>query len=424
MPDGGSRCVAGGMRLLRFPRLKRYGLAAVLNDRFQLLRQAVGRPAVVGTVLGALSLIFLVSDSGPRPGDPSRPVPDVQFLPPVSSQSTIAPATATGTPPKRGGLGVRYGVIVQSPESPSGAAYAEGLGVRWFLNEGHSPALNIGSSRKVPIIKEIKPATYLSREQMAQLLQDHPGVDIVLGNEPNVGAQGNSTGAQYAEAFHYYNDLLKGEGGLDPSRRLVAGNTLNWEFTCLRRAEGIPESHGCAWDYSGREFVTEFRATYKLKFGTEPPVEVWGIHSYPVNWKKLPTTDSGIAIEQIAAMRRYLDSSLTHTGTPIWVTEFGLHWGFNCGNPCLVEKRGLLAPGPGSEYREAEVLDYMDEMIDWLESRAAEDRIEKWFLYAAYVALGEGDTQVNQGLTLYQGPDPSHGLSAIGELYKRRAAAQ
>ena len=317
---------------------------------------------------------------------------------------------------------MRYGVIVQSPESPQATRYAEGLGVRWFLNEGRSPALNIGSSRKVPIIKEIRPGTYLSREQMAQLLQDHPGVDIVLGNEPNVGAQGNSTGKEYAEAFHYYNGLLKGETGLDPSRRLVTGNTLNWEFTCLRRAEGIPESHGCTWDYSGREFITEFRNAYKLRFGTEPPVEVWGVHAYPINWKKLPTTDSRTAIEQIEAMRKYLDSSPDHRGAPIWVTEFGVHWGFGCGNPCFVEKNGLPVPGPGANYQEAEVLAFMNDMLDWLESRAEEDRIEKWFLYAAYVALGQPDPQVNQGLTLYAGPDQSHGLSAAGQLYKRRAA--
>jgi hypothetical protein len=279
-----------------------------------------------------------------------------------------------------------------------------------------------GSARKVPIIKEIRPGAYLSREQLAQLLQDHPGVDLVLGNEPNVGAQGNSTGKEYAEAFHYYNGLLKGETGLDPTRRLVAGNTLNWDFTCLRSAEGIPEPHGCTWDYSGREFVNEFRAAYSLRFGTEPPVEVWGVHAYPINWKVLPTTDSRTAIEQIAAMRRYLDSSPDHKGVPMWVTEFGVHWGFGCGSPCLVEKDGLPMPGPGAEYHEAKVLAFEDEMLDWLESRAEEDRIEKWFIYAAYVALGEADPQVNQGLTLYQGPNESDGLSAAGQLYRRRAA--
>jgi hypothetical protein len=338
--------------------------------------------------------------------------------------ANAALVTATATPQKGGGFGLRYGVIVQSPESPQATRYAEGLGVRWFLNEGRSPALDIGSSRKVPIIKEIRPGTYLSREQMAQLLQDHPGVDIVLGNEPNVGAHGNSTGKEYAEAFYYYNGLLKGEMGLDPSRRLVAGNTLNWEFTCLRRAEGIPESHGCTWDYSGREFISEFRSGYKLKFGSEPPVEVWGIHAYPIDWRTLPTTDSRLAIEQIETMRKYLDSSPAHAGAPIWVTEFGVHWGFNCGVPCLIEKNGVPVPGPGAEYREAEVMEFMNDMLDWLESRAEEDRIEKWFIYAAYVALGEPDPQINQGLTLYAGPEQSHGLSAAGQLYRRRAAAR
>ncbi|MSQ08143.1 MAG: hypothetical protein EXR57_05230 [Dehalococcoidia bacterium] len=425
-----STCHAVGTPMLRLPPLNRLrGIPMASGGSFWSSMRAMGGRAAACALIGALSLALTACNGGQKPDDPSRPVPRVERLPPVSSlptaarSSAMASAVPAGSPQNPVGMGDRYGVIVQSPESPSAAAYAEGLGVGWFLNEGHSAVANTGPARKLPIIKEIRPGTYLSREQMAGLLRDHPGVDLVLANEPNVGAQGDSSGEEYAEAFHYYNGLLKGEMGLDPSRRLVAGNTLNWDLTCLRRSEKVPESHGCTWDYSGREFVNEFRAVYKVKFGTEPPVEVWGVHAYPINWKTFPTTDSGIAIEQIEEMRRYLDALPAHAGTPIWVTEFGLHWGFSCGRPCLVEKNGMLAPGPGAEYREAEVLDYVADILDWLESWAVSYRIEKWFLYATYIALGEADLTGNQGLTLYQRPDPSLGLSPAGELYKRRALA-
>ena len=321
-------------------------------------------------------------------------------------------------------FGERYGVIVHSPESAAAPHAADELGVLWFLNEGHAAAPPTGRARKLPIIMEIRPGTYLSRRQLQDLLEAHPGVDLVLGNEPNVSAQGNSDGAEYADAFYYYNQLLKGTDGLDPSRRLIAGNTLNWEFTCLRKDSSTLEQHGCVWDYSGHEFVSDFRAAYKLKYGAEPPVDIWGVHAYPLDWTRFPTTDRQILVDQIEGFRKYLDASPQYKNSPIWITEFGIHWGFSCGEPCIVLREGRLVPGEGAVYQSAKVEAFLSEMLDWLEAHADAYRIERWFLYATYVALGAPDPQSNQGISLFRGPQPESGLTENGLTYRARAATR
>ena len=87
----------------------------------------------------------------------------------------------------------------------------------------------------------------------------------------------------------------------------MAPNTLNFDFRC----------RGCAGDdLTGREWIDGFRAAYRELRGTEPPIDIWGIHAYEIDWIDPPMTDVSVMQAQLEGLRAYLDSIPEQRGPP------------------------------------------------------------------------------------------------------------
>ena len=145
----------------------------------------------------------------------------------------------------------------------------------------------------------------------------HPGAAWVIGNEPNTSLQDNLSPPAYAAFFDRVVTAIRAG---DSSARIVAPNTLNFDFRC----------RGCAGDdLTGREWIDGFRAAYRELRGTEPPIDIWGIHAYEIDWIDPPMTDVSVMQAQLEGLRAYLDSIPEQRGRPIWLTEFAIIWGYD-----------------------------------------------------------------------------------------------
>jgi hypothetical protein len=144
-------------------------------------------------------------------------------------------------------------------------------------------------------------------------------------------------------------------------------------------------------------------------------VEVWSLDAYPLDWLHLPMVNYQIVIDQVVAMRAYLDNIPGQAGKPIWITELSLHWGFN---DYLVTPDGLIAAG---QYQQQAVLAYLTALFDWLEANSVSMNVQRWFLYKSYHDLVKPQLGGFAGLTLFDGPNPGAQLTPTGELFRRRA---
>ena len=287
------------------------------------------------------------------------------------------------------------------------------LGTKWFLDysldvnaipQGHSKLLYINS---VP---------GPSPQEIQDLVAQAPGSVWYIVGEPNRRA-----GYAAGDIVDQLHDLYVSIKAADPTALITSPSVLNWDYTCLR-----PEYHGCSWDLSGREWVEDFRATYLTTYGEEPPVDIWAIDAYPLDWLHLPTVNAQIPIDQISGMRQYLDAIPAHRGKPIWVTEFSLHWGYNCPEPalwpagCFDFSSDGISPRADAVYQEGAVLQYLTTVYDWLEQNSAPMNIQKWFTFKTYADLLAPTTDGFAGLSLFNSPAPGANLTPVGELFFNR----
>ena len=190
--------------------------------------------------------------------------------PTPTSTPTVTP-TPTSTPIPVPDL--RYGVILHMEDPGAQGYFLEALGVQWYLDYHADPAA--GGFNKVLFVSVKPEKGLLSPGEIAQIAQESPGSYWYLGGETNVEEQDGLPEAAYAEVFHYYWTEIK---GVDPTAMVMSASVLNWDFTCLR-----PENNGCSWDYSGREWVEEFRAAYLAQYLVESPVDLWSLDAYPLD---------------------------------------------------------------------------------------------------------------------------------------------
>ncbi len=243
-----------------------------------------------------------------------------------------------------------------------------------------------------------------------------PGAVWYIVGEPNRRA-----GYAAGDIVDQLHDLYVAIKAADPTALITSPSVLNWDFTCLR-----PEYHGCSWDLSGREWVEEFRGTYLATYGEEPPVDIWAIDAYPLDWINLPTVNAQIPIDQISGLRQYLDTIPAHQGKPIWVTEFSLHWGYDCPDPsnrpwsCLVFTEEGIGPPADAVYQEDAVIQYLTTVYDWLEENATPLNIERWLTFTSYRDLAAPNAAGFAGLTLFDGPAPGAHLTPVGEFFANR----
>lgn len=96
------------------------------------------------------------------------------------------------------------------------------------------------------------------REEIDRALAANPGATWLLGNEPDVVVQDNTTPQRYAELYHDLYTYIKGR---DPQARIAIAGVS--QPTPLRRA-----------------YLDIVLDTYEEKYGQPMPVDIWNVHAF------------------------------------------------------------------------------------------------------------------------------------------------
>ena len=281
----------------------------------------------------------------PLPNSPPTPTP-----PPSALGETAAMRGAVTVPelPAPYTLRWRMGAGVPDGRSPAELAWPH-LRPGWYLNwsAGYTttvaaagivvdaqppPALTV-ADMVVPadtdIGMEFAPMVWVDGAQLrppaewlAATAAALPGRTWLVGNEPDVKWQGNSTPAEYARAYHLAYSTLK---AADPTAQVAIGGVS--QVTPLRLA-----------------YLDAVLEAYAAQFGAEMPVDVWNIHVFVLQEKagdwgvdippgmtaevgELWTIDDHDDLALVEAQIRRMRAWLVARGRPdmpLWITEYGI----------------------------------------------------------------------------------------------------
>jgi hypothetical protein len=342
----------------------------------------------------------------------ATPVPPPRPTPPPSTPIYIPPtptpppaATSTPTPVKAGQHSAKYGVVSHTTDPAENTYFINALGASAYMDLSASAA-SAGGAEKVQYIALSDSGTNLSESQVEALVNDSPGSVWYIGGEPNVNNQ--AAMSILVTQLHFYYTIIT---ATDPSAKITSPAVLNWEYLC---------NNSCGGYMRGVDWVDSYRAEYMTQYGTEPPVDIWAIDLYPIDWFNVPNTNTGIPTEQIALMRAYLNSVPGHQNTPIWIMEFGLHWGYSEINRNPVNCVHVL---PQGTYETQAVIKYLDDVYTWLEVNSGTLIVEKWFTFITYWDIvGCVNSDPYKGLTLFDSPTAGASLTTVGQWYKTRSA--
>jgi hypothetical protein len=281
------------------------------------------------------------------------------------------------------------------------------LGLKWFTQCCDADR-DVPDGTESPRFLPIDPV--LDVDTLRYLAGKYPGSYWLIGNEPNVvesspAGFGNASPDTYAAAINFYARELK---GADPSAMLVGPSVLNWDFTC----------NGCPGYPQGKDWTVRMRDAYVRRYGAEPPLDVWALHTYELDWVNLPNGNAQRHIDQILGLRSWLDSIPGLSGAPIWISEMGLHWAY----AGIEFKDSVIYPV--GDYDWDHVEDFMRSLFGWLNDNADQYNIQKWFLFTAYAGSAESYESVYGGIQLMDGPEADATINRLGKLYRQLAGIQ
>jgi hypothetical protein len=136
------------------------------------------------------------------------------------------------------------------------------------------------------------------------------------------------------------------------------------------------------------------------------------MHTYSLDWLRLPLTDADADQQQLIGARGWLDAS--DLDLPIWLTEFGVIWGYDGIEWVPRPGSGFVAEPRGS-FRSDLVQAYLDRMSGWLKRTGPTLRIERWFLYGTSPPP-EPYAEATAGVALLE--SESTALTTLGERYR------
>jgi hypothetical protein len=302
----------------------------------------------------------------------------------------------------------RYGVGL----GHGNPAQMQTLGLEWFVSsfsldwalQGQAAGVTVPEGVKYPFMIWAKNFnTDAERQRIRTAAQRFPGSYWLIHNEPNVNTMGNMTPAEYAEALRWYADEIR---MADSTAKLVGPNVLNWTFTC----------EGCEGFVQGQEWSDQMRKAYMDRYQQEPPLDAWSLHTYDLDWQRLPQGNAQRQIEQMQGMRAWLDSIPALAGKPIWNTEIGLHWGY----PGLNFRDDTKLAYPIGDFDYDHVERYMRTVFGWLNANADALNIERWFIWVMWQQPEHWQEQWG-GITLTNGPAADAAVTRLGRLYQELA---
>ncbi len=384
---------------------------------------AVALAVAVGCACGA-SETAAVSDSptpetttGPAPAASPPPATAAAPVGTLSPFAALAPSPSPVTEPRRTptptatvptrpvptpkarpeGASDRYAVTVHTDDQDDLGWFLGELGIEWYLHNDYRVD-NIPAGHRKLLFVGTLPGP--SEAEIKEVAANLPGATWLILNEPN--RQGGYTPSDIVTELHR---LYTGIRVADPKAMILSPSILNWEFTCTL----------CRGYQTGSDWLAEFRTAYLDRYGTEPPVDAWALNVYPLDWLHVPTVDLDLATAQVEGLRSYLDGVPELAGQPIWVTEMGLHWGWEtidwAAAPCLK---------PAGEYQTERVVAYLRDLFDWLDHNGERLVLEKMFLYVSYRDITTCNDDYYAGITLFDGPVPGAALTPAGVAFRER----
>ncbi len=276
------------------------------------------------------------------------------------------------------------------------------VGLPWYMDYSHNPdGIPLGAQKAM----KVRTGRLVNTKGVAEAARARPGSYWLIGNEPNAPGQDDVSPESYAQSFHDYVNIIK---GADPTAKIVGPEILNFDHTCV----------GCPGFPAGREWLTGFLRAYQESYGDFPPVDVWSIHTYDLNWERLPLGDAAAQLGELTAFRAYLDTMPQSRNMPIWLTEFSVMWGYD--SIRWDEVNGGYRASPVGALNVDHLKGYLITMTDALRMRSAELNVERWFLFATHPYVEDWATAPG-GISLVDGAGTDARLSAFGELYRSLA---
>ena len=314
--------------------------------------------------------------------------------------------------------------------------FLEQLGMNWYLNFNPDVSQLPAGGHKVPFIQvPTGPAAWNSGEagrvdelsdneraalgfttvaEIAATAAASPGSHWYIFGEAN--RYGYISGTRFAPVLNFYATEIR---LADPTAKIVGTSILNWDFTCIGCSgsflcETVPRSgYPC-----GKAWLKQLISAYEARYGVKPPVDVWAIDTYPLDWVNTPNSalHATVTISQLLAMRQYLDTIPQYTDTPIWITEIAVHVGYDS---WTFDGSGRLVPV--GNYNWDKMSEFLLAVLDWLEINGAANKIEKWFLFKTWKDIVDIGGDGYMGIIFFDAPANGAPLNCLGEALRARA---
>ena len=297
---------------------------------------------------------------------------------------------------------------------------------------------NSGQAQQIENLADtdIKNLGFPTRAELSAMAESSPGSYWYLSGELN--RYGHISGTRFAPVFNYLATNLKAG---DSTAKIVSPSILNWDFICV----------GCQGYQGGELWLKEFIAAYQGRYGVKPPVDVWAIDAYPIDWLNTPNNDaetlfdpesrrfptykgefvlhSEIVVQQLLGMRQYLNTVPEYLDTPIWITEIAVHvgydgWKFGPGFSLEPVGKNCVDTSPSCGYNWDHMSEYLVQVLDWLEINGAANKIEKWFFYRSWRDIVNVGSDGYMGIIFFDGPESGASLNCLGEVYRARALGE
>jgi hypothetical protein len=193
----------------------------------------------------------------------------------------------------------------------------------WYLNWSHE--VRPGGWSQTPFVRMVHPrGDKLSPnpDEIRRTAVANPGTLWLIGNEPDIAWQDNSTPEEYARTYGILYAAIK---KADPTARVAIGGIS--QPTPLRLA-----------------YLDRVLAAYKAQYGTDMPVDVWNMHAFILREERnswgvgIPPgmnvdqgtlreigdhADMGIFKQQIVDFRRWM-AERGERDKPLIVSEYGI----------------------------------------------------------------------------------------------------
>ncbi len=280
----------------------------------------------IPTRISTLIPTKIVATSAPRPTETNVP-------------ATLAPPTSAYSIRYRIGLGVGNG------ERAPGTL--QHLAPGFYLTWGLKPIADAAADYW-PMVRLITGQSRIDFSIYTNYARSHPGLLWLIGNEPDVLWQDNSTPEEYAAAYHAAYTARK---AADPSSRIAIAGVS--QPTPLRL-----------------QYLDRVLAAYQDQFGEALPIDVWNIHNFILNEQRgswgigIPPgfdVDSG----QLHSIDQHDDFGIFRqqiVDFRTWLAARGYR-----DKELIVSEYGILMP-PDYGFDHARVRDFMIRTFDYFSS--------------------------------------------------------